>query len=210
MNPLARSSSTSLPRTSSLLDKLRHATTEIHDRLHGNPRLTKLLNAHFSLQNYLCVLSAFYKFHLGAETFFRDAKPRFEHEARCLSWLKRDLHFFGHSIPCRAESLADTRTILPSFDSYIGYLYVKQGSTLGAQVLGNAIRRHRLSDAGEGMEYFNGFGRDTAARWRDFIDFLSDHEKYVNEEQAAASARHFFLDIEYQLNQNDQTFIGQH
>lgn len=77
----------------------------------------------------------------------------------------RDLRHLG------LERLAPDVAVCPRIDSptqAIGSLYVMEGAALGGQLIAAGLRRRLAIDADTGGAYFNGCGKGTAVRWREY------------------------------------------
>jgi len=107
--------------------------------------------------------------------------------------LTRDLKFLGHT----DESLAqlpqcDFAPELKTLPQALGCLYVMEGSTHGAQFIARRLREQFNLD-GEGVSYYEGYGKDTMPRWKAFKEYLdSALTDGAQDDQVVATASQTF------------------
>ncbi len=100
-----------------------------------------------------------------------------------MEWLENDM------LTHRLSPLAIKTASYPSIDNYsrfTGYLYVKQGSTLGGRVISKHLRNNLGLVEGKTNHFFAGFGEDTGLRWKSFLSLLEDPG--IDTEEATAQA----------------------
>ena len=183
-----------------LHQQLKSATQPIHEALHVHPLMRRLMDAECSLADYRTILGVFQRFYTEAEARFNKLQNvKFDGEAPVLAWLRQDFcaigggDDFAKTHRNRAEKNAD-------FSSYLGYLYVKQGSTLGGQVLSRRLGATLGLSPECGLRFFSGFGETTRQNWLYFLRYLEDHESVVDEAAAVVSASDSFLTLKNMLN----------
>jgi heme oxygenase len=100
-------------------------------------------------------------------------------------WIVDDLTYLGlskadaaHIHCCQNLPRLDTRP------DALGVLYVLEGSTLGGQVISKRLRQTLGVSHDTGGRFFNGYGDQTAVKWREFISLLA----CVNSGSATATA----------------------
>ncbi len=149
-----------------LLERLRAETRYAHEALHVHPLLAPLVSPDITVRDYQYALLAFERFYRGLEPCLigADAPPT----APVLDWLAEDM---------RRQDLrpAEIETTLPYPDTASqiwGYLYVKQGSTLGGSVITKALKRHLGLNPLTEQRFFAGFGDQNSAQWKKFIENL--------------------------------------
>jgi len=180
-----------------LRQRLRDETDDIHQLLHRDSSMSKLVGDDCSRQDYLHVLSVFFQFYRRAEPFF-DYVPvlqRFSGEAKPLEWLQKDFLSLAEPLPtpdALIENVAHKYVIAQTLESYLGYLYVKQGSTLGGQVISKQLKKLGF-EPGESQFFFNGSGSETGNNWKEFLAFLAQLEPTINADSVVSSARSHFL-----------------
>ena len=155
-----------------LLDALRAETREPHEALHVHPLLAPLARPDVTRAQYRDALSAFDLFYRGMEAGRTVAAPQGVPDAPVTEWLARDLAACGSP----ALSLAVFPSLdLPPIDSEAklwGYLYVKQGSMLGGAVMSKNLNRAMGLKPGVDQLFFAGYGPETGAKWKQFIENL--------------------------------------
>lgn len=151
--------------------RLRQATHQAHERLDG---AVMALDPFASRENYLRLLTVHYHFH-------RDVAPLYRHppliaafhdlsERRRLEAIRQDFIDLGTEAPApAAPPLFDQHAI--DLSVALGWLYVAEGSTLGAAILLKAVRGIGL-DAQFGARHLAGHGDGRAQHWRDFVSAL--------------------------------------
>lgn len=179
-----------------LRQRLQQATRDSHERLHVHPLLAPLGRDDITLNDYAAILAAFYRFYQRHEPRFARIAPRFPREVRPLELLAHDFAVLDLAAPPPEESPVGT----PSFAAYLGYLYVKQGSTLGGQVIAKGLERHLGLKRGAESFFFYGAGPETGADWKAFETFLNNHAAPPEESEIIAAAVTMFEDLEAQLD----------
>ena len=170
---------------SDLLQKLRQHTAAAHNALHGHPLLAPLQSATITQEEYFGCLR-------GMQAVYSILEPHYAHhhsphDAPVLDWLEKD--FTCHNI----TPMTITTPAIPApicHASYLGYLYVKNGSTLGGRVISRHLHTYlRLKDH-LSNHFFAGHGNETGTRWKSFMAFLSAAE--IDEETCVQHAVHVF------------------
>src|SRR5690606_24994604 len=117
-----------------------------------------------------------------------------------------DLIFLGFPVPPppQNQKFDDFPNDINDLAAYLGFLYVKQGSTLGGQVICRALQKSVRLSPSAGLRFFNGFGDYTRKVWSDFLFYLQTLETAVDASTAAASAVYHFHMIGQSLNENLQ------
>jgi heme oxygenase len=176
---------------------MQDATAISHQRLHGHPLLSPVAEGTASPATYLAALKGFYDFYAAHEGKAEKALPlslRFAQEAAPLDWLTKDLRALGF----------DARTFTPSAPEaqawdlarYVGYAYVKQGSTLGGQT----IRKSLMARPELPITFFTGYGPETGLRWKAFIAWMDKMAPQIDAQKAAQAAGGFFHELETRLS----------
>lgn len=183
----------------SLHEQLKLATETIHNALHRQSLLRRLMEPDCILDDYRTVLHVFQRFYLQAEARFPHFQYlRFDGEAPVLNWLTEDIGAVGDADLGPVDPDGET-VMSDDIASYVGYLYVKQGATLGGQVLCRALHRSLGLTPERGLRFFSGFGEQTRQNWLYFLLYL-DNAK-VDPSLAVASAREHFKMLETMLDQ---------
>jgi heme oxygenase len=99
-----------------------------------------------------------------------------------LKFLKKEARFESR----RAE-LASILSRPVNEASFLGAMYVMEGSTLGGQYIARHVEEVLGLEAGPGDAYFRGYGANTGAMWQSFKSLLRDlPEEHSSEAIAAA------------------------
>lgn len=178
---------------------VRRATADRHTALEALLELTPSL----SYRRYLDALRGFELFLASWEPRIEAALPAdlrrwFSSRSR-LGALRRDLEQLDGGCIAQVDARRDceravSRIELVSIAATFGSLYVLEGSALGGQVIARMARATLGLDASNGLAYFTGTDRHTAAAW---TAFQSRFEDQVGIEpaarlQACAAARQTF------------------
>lgn len=186
----------SLPKAT-LRNRLREETAAIHQSLHRNIGLHQLTNNHCTQADYISVLDIFFHFYREFDENFNviPLAQRFIYEAKPLHWLEKDFLVLNQAIPPVSFSFgANLANDIPSpcFETYIGYLYVKQGSTLGGQSISKHLKKSLALEPGVSQFFFTGFGDLTAHHWKEFLNYLSQYETCLDADLVIHSAQTYF------------------
>ncbi len=180
-------------KTFPLHSALKAQTHDAHMKMHRHPLLSPLQDKSISSPEYFGILRAFYEFHAAYEKAFKDIDRKFEHEFCPVDMLEKDFDALSLSRP-EIVHMADVKDTC--FSSYIGYLYVKQGSTLGGQYISAQLQKNLGLIKGENLFYFNGYGSDNGNIWRSFLSYIEDQSPHVKEEVAVKAAKNVFHDMD--------------
>ncbi len=180
-----------------LRHRLREETDAIHQSLHRNPGLQMLVSANCTIGNYANVLSVFYHFYQDVDDLFNTvpANQRFAYEAKPLRWLQQDFLVLNQPLPERSfSSLVNAKidSSASQLENYIGYLYVKQGSTLGGQTISKQLKKSLALEPGITQFFFYGFGDQTGFYWKEFLSYLAQHEANLDTDVVIQSAQFYF------------------
>jgi len=117
--------------------------------------------------------------------------------------LVKDLENLG--LPTPMVISKDAALNLSSPAKALGYLYVMEGSTLGGQFISKHLKKHLGLDAENGAAYFNGYGSETSARWKEFCGALIASAASLNQDDAIVeSARVTFEGLQQWLFPNPE------
>lgn len=189
-----------------LRQRLRQETDDIHQLLHRDSNMNKMMSDDGSRADYLRVLQNFFQFYRHTEDFFKfiPSGQRFIHEVKPIELLQKDFLVLGE-LPPQSDNgyqqVADKYAIAQTLESYLGYLYVKQGSTLGGQVISKQLKKLGL-EPGETQFFFNGSGSNTGDNWKEFLAFLAQIEPTINADSVVSSARTHFLILHHLFTQS--------
>ena len=155
---------------------LREATAPVHRKLDAHPVLKPLFDAKLNPAQYSLVLRCFHDFYsqiqpiLGRE--LSHIPVHYELTNR-LPWLNQDLADLRQLGCGSAQATTFSLPALNSSSAVIGALYVIEGSTLGAQVIAQQVRRSLGFHATWCARFFHGFGEVTLEHWRKYWDFAT-------------------------------------
>lgn len=180
--------------------QLKNSTHAIHQELHHNPLLRRLTQRDCTRAEYQTILRVFFAFYAQSEARFSGLhQARFVKEAPVLRWLQQDLAVLGETITT-PEILKQPQA---DFSQYLGYLYVKQGSTLGGQVLCRQLQSSMGLTPNKGLRFFNGYGEHTRQYWLDVLRYFEDRQTQVDIPTAVASACDHFRQLQLLLEVNN-------
>jgi heme oxygenase len=142
---------------------LRQATRERHARIDSLIDVGRMRER----DRYGRILQAFHAFLTPWEYSVARALPAHRH-----AWLQRRSrrHFLQEDLAALALTPLDGSPAVPRLAGNAaawGSLYVLEGSALGGQVITRALAGAGLVP-GKGGSYFNGWGEDASAMWREF------------------------------------------
>lgn len=170
-----------------LLDRLRAETRESHEALHHHPLLAPLSRPDVTREQYRDALTAFDIFYRAIEAGRSVASPDGVPDAPVLDWLAHDLAAVG-AAPLSLDFVAP---VIDTEAKLWGYLYVKQGSMLGGALMSKNLNRTMGLKPGADQRFFAGYGPETGARWKNFIENLFRRASNLSEleivEMAGAS-----------------------
>ncbi|WP_443749210.1 biliverdin-producing heme oxygenase [Asticcacaulis solisilvae] len=150
------------PADTPLLDRLRSETRDAHEALHHHPLLAPLASPDVTLHDYRFALLAF-------QAFYSRMEPQAGDGAPVLDWLAHDL------ARQTLQPLALPGVSLPAITTESqrwGYLYVRQGSTLGGTVMSRNLRQALELNPLSDQKFFAGYGDENGRRWKKFIENL--------------------------------------
>jgi heme oxygenase (biliverdin-IX-beta and delta-forming) len=192
-----------------LLTALRDATADAHQALHVHPVLRDLVTPRLTQDYYLAVLSGFYGFYAGIEPYLaKSGHPDLREfsPARATSDLASDLTRLSH----KPENLSVYAPETVEFDlaRAVGFLYLREGSTLGGQQISKNLLKVLGLRPGVENRFFQGYGAETGAKWKAFQQKLLDLEDHVDHDAASESAFEFFTALDRWLYRERQTWVS--
>ncbi|ADV84073.1 biliverdin-producing heme oxygenase [Terriglobus saanensis] len=148
--------------------RLREATADLHAQTEeGVP----LMKPDLTLTEYVSVLQRFYRAVAAWETWAETHVPEqwramFEQRRRSRLLLE-DFHSLGVTSDEAAWSELPF-PVLESDASFLGAMYVVEGSTLGGQYIARHVEEVLQFTPGVGDAYFRGYGDRTGEMWKEF------------------------------------------
>ncbi|ESQ87797.1 hypothetical protein ABAC460_18190 [Asticcacaulis sp. AC460] len=176
-----------------LLDVLRHDTRNQHEALHSHPLLKGLSDDSLTMDGFSRILLAFEAYYRHGEAAFASAPAPQTANAPVLSWLADD--FREHDLTSWAHRITFRHPPLDTLSKRVGYLYTKQGSTLGGHVISRHLERHLGLKPHTGQWFFAGYGQENGVRWREFTLWLGANEVRLDVEEAVWGACQAFENI---------------
>ena len=182
-----------------VLDRLRHETRQVHERLE---RRLDLHAPSLTPERYQRLLERFFGFWVAWEPRAAAALDdgAFFDPRRRTRLLRDDLLVLG----C-AEPHLEALPVCPAFPPLrsraeaLGSIYVLEGSTLGGQVIKRHLERTLALRDGRGYSYFAGHGRETAAMWQSFRQYVLRHSAPTADDAMVRSAALTFQTLEHWL-----------
>lgn len=167
-----------------LVERLRSETMSLHQQLD-----TKILshNPFGELDAYIPFLQMQYGFHLAMESIYNDVRlqelfPDLEHRSR-LELIRKDLQDLQASLP----GTLPLPTAETTAHQALGWLFVSEGSRLGAVALSKRAALLGLSSS-HGARHLNTASPDgPAVAWRELTNVLSRLEISTSEEDEIAN-----------------------
>lgn len=182
-----------------LLQYLREACHTHHEALHVHPLLVPLNRGAITKADYCNILTMFRTAYTASERR-KIATPL--PDAPVLEWLEADMA--THHIAWQAPALAEQPPF--TFSQQVGYAYVKQGATLGGQVISKHLYQ-ALDFTPAENRFFQGYGPLTGLKWKEFQQQVAALQHACNAEEAAHSALQMFEMIRFQC---DRMLEGRH
>jgi heme oxygenase len=121
-----------------------------------------------------------------------------------ISRLKKDLENANvntKEIPVMRDGLK-----ISSPEAVVAYLYIREGSKLGGQVISKNLQQVLSLQPETHNSYFWGEGKNTGARWREFITLLTAVEKKLDISATARYAVILFESLENWLSRPVRDF----
>jgi heme oxygenase len=109
------------------------------------------------------------------------------------SMLELDLAWFG------VKNTDDLRPVLPEMKnlaSFLGAMYVMEGSTLGGRLIARQLQKKLHLSEGKGDAYFVGHGDQTGPMWKEFCEVLKMRVTDEETESVVLSAKAMFATYE--------------
>lgn len=118
-------------------------------------------------------------------------KPKHElPDSPVITWLESDMRFHG------IDGVKKTATRhLDNYEGLVGYLYVKQGSSLGGQYISRHLQDKLGLQPGKSNHFFYGYGNKTGSMWRQFREKIAVEESKLNHAKVIDSAKQTFKAI---------------
>ncbi len=163
-----------------ILQHLKASTKTQHERVEN---LMNLLDPKLSKRDYSDVLVRFHCLYAELEPLIFERPewfglPLHIGARRKLGLLEQDLE----SLQLRPLPKPQNELRFPTFAHALGALYVVEGATLGGQVIGRHLEQRLGFTARHGAAFFNSYGDQVGANWREFCAFLTAQAATLNPE----------------------------
>jgi heme oxygenase len=157
-----------------ILKALREHTDEVHQSLHEHPLLKPLTAPTLKIDDYYYALKAFQIYYGTAEKAVRSTVQNHVPNAPVCAWLESDLH--NASIDLPIPLALNDFPLLDTSSKLMGYLYVKQGSSLGGQLISKNLQTALGLKPIIDQKFFAAYGSETGAQWQEFMRCLQEME----------------------------------
>ena len=165
-----------------LMETLKAATFTAHASLQTAPFFAALAGCQLPLESYVGQLRALLAIHAVVEQVTVDSlddrvQSVWRADMRKLPFLRQDLQYFEPRTVADLKEAVDVtlQTIgtlrqqsLETPLALLGWLYVLEGSTLGAAVVQPLVARALLLVGDEGMAYLHNYGTAARSHWADY------------------------------------------
>lgn len=190
-----------------LMEELKAATFLPHARLQALPFFQALMACQLPLESYVGHLRSLSIVHGILEQALESSSDDrvasvWKDDMRKLPLLQYDLGFFEPRIVADVKDAVDAaikiaeRIRLRSIQepvTLLGYLYVLEGSTLGAAVLRPQFARAFLLTGTDGLSYLGSYGTEIHVRWKQYQQRMNAIQLSLEErEQIVQAAGGFF------------------
>jgi len=171
--------------------KLREATADLHAQTEeGVP----LMKPDLTLNEYVSVLQRFYRavaaWENWAETHVPEKWRAMFEQRRRSRLLLEDFHALGVTSDEYSWGKVPF-PVLESDASFLGAMYVVEGSTLGGQYIARHVEEVLNFAPGVGDAYFRGYGESTGAMWKEFRAVVAEFDER-SADQVIEGARKMF------------------
>ena len=161
--------------------------------MHHHPLLAGLSGNRITLTDFHQILLAFEVYYRLAEAARTAPAPDGMPDAPVKRWLSHDLRRHGLGAWPASRELS-----VPQLDTsakVAGYLYTKQGSTLGGHVISKHLEKQLGLTPGTDQAFFNGYGADNGPQWKRFVAALEDPAANLSEDEVVNAAQAAFTAI---------------
>ena len=181
-----------------MIDILRSQTHSQHIALHDYPLLAGLSRNQISDAEFNDILLAFDAYYSAAEA----ARFPVGHDlpdAPVRQWLSKDLMHRG--LNGLQGRIVFRHPPIDTLSKLVGYLYTKQGSTLGGRVISKHLQACLGLVPGVDQRFFAGYGEDNGLQWKRFVAGVESLADRLDADEAAAAAQAAFEHIAWVCDQ---------
>ncbi len=165
-----------------MLNKLREATRQLHEKLEGNNLAGKIIDHSISQEEYELLLFQNFLAYAKVENAVEKYLP-FENPSKAEK-IKQDLRNLGITKP---ETAWDFSFECHSEAEALGASYVVEGSAMGGMMIGKEIPKCGSLQELPEQHFFSG-SRESAKGWNQFLKLMRNRE-FSEEETDAASKK---------------------
>ena len=161
-----------------LLERLRTATAESHTNIEANPVLSRLLAADLTRAEYKKSVERYYGYFAPLEELL----------ASCEEWTQRVPHFASRLRSARLKADLETLGLsdqeisalplcsqfppLSNYGSFLGTLYVLEGSNLGGRLIAKHLGTFAFAQSAH--SFFSSDPAATSTNWKSFLALLNE------------------------------------
>jgi len=168
------------PVSSNFLVDLKTKTANSHKKLECLPVSASIISSDMKLSDYIDYLCLMHDVHKEIESvvfpLLSDIIDDIELRKKT-HLIEDDLFYLNHNKTI-ANRVFNVKEINIPFA--LGILYVIEGSTLGGRYILKNITTITGLDKGQGVSYFDGYGKKTGNYWKSFLIFLEEYEQSYN------------------------------
>ena len=181
-----------------LLENLREATGELHERLEQQNLARHIVDHSIDLETYKKLLLQNYQAYQHLEGQISEFLP--ELKGNKAPRLKTDLEALKIALPAPVSDLQESLEINSLPEAY-GAAYVVEGSALGGMVIAKHLPKCERLQGLEPQQFFSG-DKSCLTKWSNFKGLLSQQDfNEAEEQELLGKAKETFLFFERVFNQ---------
>lgn len=178
----------------SLLVRIRRETRDLHQKVESTLNFP---GPNLTVDRYREILAGFYGFYAPWENMLQPWIEKLNSYGADLHLkcpgLARDLEYFSVD-PATVPVCTSVPTIESQAEA-IGSLYVREGASLGGQIISRHLESVLGLSEGNGYRFFSSSGRDVGRDWKRFQTILLQCSSPVSDSVVISSARATFESI---------------
>jgi len=186
-----------------LRHRLRGKTSDLHASIEESFLFRQITQERITPAEYTLLIKKFYGFIKPCESLIHLRKhAHLINDREKMPLLDADLEFLEFSgISDTSIPLCKTLPNLVTLEDTLGYLYVIEGSTLGAQVITRMLQKKLGLTARTGGKFFYGYGHSTKIMWDKFCHQLNQVDDISQQNNIIVSACFTFYSLQTWLNE---------
>lgn len=172
--------------------RLKFETSQVHDQVEASSKMGRLLQEDLTRDEYIRLLARMYSIYEPLEAALRTTKgikgwlPDYDKRWKTES-LRQDLKSLDAEIPAK-----NTPIQIYTFPEAVGMLYVLEGSTLGARVIAQSLRKRDFINQDQ-LTFFTHYGDQSGSYWQRFLAALENIQPQDHDAALAGAKRAFQL-----------------